>query len=800
MSVELERCILEQRLIQECTDVREGNAPAWLVTLGMEDWEMEKRMIIAESIDSASDYDQFLESKRLVSLPAGFDPTIVNDNAFDFQRDIVRWACKRGSAAIWAGTGMGKTLMQLMWSDNVAAHTGGNVLILCPLAVAEQTASEAEKFGIPGAEVRRDGSSFRITISNYQMLHKIKPEEFAGIVLDESSCIKHHEAKTRAAIMEFCAQIKFRLSCTATPAPNDYMELGTQAEFLGIMSRTEMLATFFTHDGGDTAIWRLKKHGVEKFWEWVASWAVLITKPSDLGYDDRAFLLPKLTHHEHVVEAEWSSDYLFPVEAKTIDERRKARRDSIRERCNLAAGIANSSIDKFVVWCDLNDESEMLAGLIDGAVEIAGKHSDDQKVQRMQDFTSGRTRVLVTKPSIAGWGMNWQHCHKMIFVGLSDSFEAMYQATRRCWRFGQTNPVDVHIVTSALEGAVVRNIKRKEEQYEVMVEGMVKYMRAINDCEIHAASKQEQPDDRDLREGAGWKAYLGDSCEVLREIPDNSIHYSIYSPPFASLYTYTNSIRDLGNSRNRSEFFVHYRYIVQQLYRVLKPGRLLSFHCMNLPISKEREGYIGIDDFRGDLIRIHKDAGFILHSEVVIWKDPVTAMQRTKALGLLHKQILKDSCRSRQGIPDYLITMLKRGDNHEPVAGPFTHYIGDNPPPNGGGTYSIDVWQRYASPVWMDINPSDTMQRDSARENDDERHICPLQLQVIERALDLWTNEGDVVLSPFMGIGSEGYVALRTGRRFIGCELKRSYWEQARRNLSIAAGSQQRALYSEVAR
>ena len=263
-----------------------------------------------------------------------------------------------------------------------------------------------------------------------------------------------------------------------------------------------------------------------------------------------------------------------------------------------------------------------------------------------------------------------------------------------------------------------------------------------------------------------YALYNGDSCEVLKGIPDNSIHYSIFSPPFASLYTYSNSERDLGNCRTTSEFYEQFMFIVSELYRVLMPGRLISFHCMDLPLSKERDGIIGIRDFRGELIKVFENAGFVLHSQVCIWKDPVTAMQRTKAIGLLHKQIKKDSCMSRQGIPDYLVTMRKPGENPEPV----THT---------NETFPVAVWQRYASPVWMDINPSDTLQASSAREEKDERHICPLQLGVIRRALNLWTNPNDIVLTPFLGIGSESYVALEMGRRAIGCELKTSYYNQA---------------------
>jgi len=282
--------------------------------------------------------------------------------------------------------------------------------------------------------------------------------------------------------------------------------------------------------------------------------------------------------------------------------------------------------------------------------------------------------------------------------------------------------------------------------------------------------------------GERYALYNGDSAELLKGLGDNSIHYSIFSPPFASLYTYSNSERDLGNCRTTEEFYTQFKYIVEDLYRVLIPGRLISFHCMDLPLSKERDGVIGLRDFRGELIRLFESCGFILHSQVCIWKDPVTAMQRTKAIGLLHKQLKKDSCMSRQGIPDYLVTMRKPGENPEPV----THT---------NDSFPVAVWQKYASPIWTDINPSDTLQHTSARDEKDERHICPLQLTVIRRALNLWTNPGDIVLTPFLGIGSESYVALEMGRRTIGIELKPSYFQQAVKNCASVVAMEQPTLW-----
>jgi DNA modification methylase len=311
----------------------------------------------------------------------------------------------------------------------------------------------------------------------------------------------------------------------------------------------------------------------------------------------------------------------------------------------------------------------------------------------------------------------------------------------------------------------MRNIKRKADQHKAMIDSMINKIKAVKPDGFTYATEHKT--------GEGWTMLLGDCVEAARTIADDSIHFSIFSPPFSSLYTYSQSERDMGNTRGDAEFFEHLSFLIYELFRVIISGRIVAVHCMNLPTSKERNGYIGIRDFRGDLIRAFLKHGFIYHSEVCIWKDPVTAMQRTKALGLLHKQLKKDSCLSRQGIADYLVVFRKPGDNPERV----THT---------NDSFSVDLWQRYASPVWFDINPSNTLQRESAREFNDERHIAPLQLQVIRRALDLWTNPNDLVLSPFAGIGSEGFESIKTGRRFMGIELKRSYFDQACANLANA--------------
>lgn len=727
-------------------------------------------------------YAEFLRTKGIRAQAAGIDPGELPESLFPFQRDIVRWSLRKGRTAIFADCGMGKTAMQLAWADRVVRECGVRVLILAPLAVARQTVGEGAKFGVPVTYVRDESSvgGPGVWITNYEMLSRFTPSRFDGIVLDESSILKSYDGKTRTTIIESFRNTAYRLACTATPAPNDFMELGNHAEFLGVMSRPEMLATFFVHDGGDTSQWRLKGHAQDAFWQWVCSWAVMIRKPSDLGYDDGAFVLPELRTHEHVVAADTEiarrAGLLFAQDARSLVDQREARKSSLPLRVEECARIVNATPGSWLVWCELNAEGDSLTKSIDGAVQVSGSDSHEDKADKMAAFTEGRTRVLVTKPSVAGFGMNWQHCHQVAFVGLSNSYEQFYQAVRRCWRFGQTMPVECHLVSSDAEGAVMANIQRKEADAVRMAEEMVRHMSEIQQAEMVGRDRDVATHAADVASGEGWTVHLGDCVDVARSMPPDSIDFSVFSPPFASLYTYSNSDRDMGNCRTHDEFFEHFSHLVPELLRVTKPGRLVSFHCMNLPTSKARDGIIGLTDFRGTLIRAFTAAGWVFHSEVVIWKDPVTAMQRTKALGLLHKQIKKDSCMSRQGIPDYLVTMRKPGDNVERVS----HTAEDFP---------VQLWQRFASPVWMDINPSDTIQFRSAREDNDERHICPLQLDVIRRALKMWSNPGDLVFSPFTGIGSEGYVAIEEGRRFVGAELKRSYWEQAAKNIAGAMPS-----------
>jgi len=715
-------------------------------------------------------YNQFLKKKEFQDVISGFECSNLPDKLFDFQKAITKWAIKRGRAAIFADTGLGKTMMQVAWADAIVKKENKQVLIVAPLCVAEQTVSEAKKLNIEVKYVRKYTND-KIMITNYEMIDyfkdKLDDNTIIGIVLDESSILKHQDSKTRNKILSLTNKTPYKLSCTATPSPNDFMELGSQAEFLGIMTTIEMLSMFFIHDSGETSKWRIKGHGKSKFWEWMSTWCVYIKRPSDIGYSDEGYNLPDLNiEHIRIGNA-------FTHQGKGLIDRHEAKRVTVQERVNKCVEIVNNSKESFIVWCHRNDESHMLSQLIKDSVEVKGSDSIDEKHDRIMDFTTGKVRVLITKPRIAGFGMNWQHCNQMAFVGLSDSYEQIYQSIRRCWRFGQKRNVNVYFIAHAREGAVLKNIKRKEEQAEQMSKELVIHMSEFQKRKVLSMEREKVNYETDKEQNGDWEMYLGDCVEVCKKLKDESIDYSIFSPPFASLYTYSNSNRDMGNSKTYDEFWKHFKFLIKDLFRILRSGRNISVHCMNLPISKARDGYIGIRDFRGDIIKSFQEEGFIYHSEAVIWKDPVLAMQRTKALGLLWKQLKKDSSMCRQGIPDYVVTFRKPGEN----ANPITHTAEEFP---------VDLWQHYASPCWMDIRQSNTLNGKFATENEDERHICPLQLDVIYRCLRLWSKEGDVVLSPFAGIGSEGFVAIQMKRKFIGIELKKSYWKFAIENLRIA--------------
>jgi DNA modification methylase len=751
------------------------------------------------------EYKDFLEKKFNIDIESGFKTNIkINDKLYDFQKDIVKWSLRKGRSAIFADCGLGKTPIQLEWSFHVNKKTKKPILIFAPLAVSKQTVREGKKFNIKVgiAEIESDIKS-GIYITNYEKLHKFDFSKISGIVLDESSILKSYSGKFRNEIIEKTKHIPYKLCCTATPAPNDYMELGNHAEFLGIMKRVEMLSMFFIHDSGQTQKWRLKGHAEFEFWKWLSHWSIVLRKPSDLGYKDGRFNLPKIHFKEHIIKSQRKpTDTLFILEARTLQDRQKARRETINDRVDYLSKLINGDDGQWLIWCNLNSESSELKNKIKDSVEVKGSDSEKHKEHSMLGFSNKEVNKLVTKPLIAGFGMNWQNCNKMAFIGLSDSYEQYYQAVRRCWRFGQKKEVYIHIIITEEEGQVLKNIRRKEKDAEKMYDNMVEHIRNLSIAEVRGLKKQKSAYKTDKIQTKNWTMILGDSVEEIKKIESNSIGYSIFSPPFAELYTYSNSDRDMGNSKNYDDFFIHFKFLAKELYRVVQPGRNLSFHCVDIPAMKERDGYIGLKDFPADLIdmfencnnqydkngELIKQEGFIYHSKHIIWKDPLIEATRTKSLGLMHKQIQKDSSRCRAGLPDYLITMRKPGECEIPIEHQdgITCYYGNDEPKISGIKYSHLVWQKYASPVWMDIRQSNTLNKVNARDGKDEKHICPLQLDVIARCLELWSYKGDVIYSPFAGIGSEGYQAILMNRKFLGCELKESYYKCAIDNLKMA--------------
>lgn len=721
-------------------------------------------------------YDDFIDQKLKIVSPSGFTPDTLNPHLMDFQHHIVLTALQKGRYAIFADCGMGKTIMQLSWADAVAIHTQKPVLILAPLAVIEQTIREASKFGIVAR--RWDDKSDQdspIVIANYEQLSNIDTGLFSGVVLDESSILKSFEGKYRNLIIDTFKSTPYKLACTATPSPNDPMELGNHSEFLGHMTHKEMLAMFFVHDGGETSKWRLKRPARKPFFNYVGSWAMVVSSPADIGFHETAnrFVLPDLVYETHEIETPVTKDgLLFNTGAVSATDFNEMLRSTMNERMSKAAEIANSlGDDQCIVWVNQNAESSMITKMIDGAIEVSGSDSAEFKSEAFSAFARGDVRVLVTKKKIAQFGLNFQNCHHQIFASLDFSFEGLYQAVRRSYRFGQKEAVHIHMLSVDAMSNVLDSIKRKEDQFKEMQREIV----AMTNEKL----EQKFYNVQDLKTDE-FLAMHGDCVQRIQEIESNSIDFSVFSPPFAELYTYSDDPRDMGNSKDYDQFLTQFQFLVRELARVIKPGRNIAVHCMDLPIQKGKEGFIGLRDFSGMIIDAFANEGFIYHSRVTIWKNPVVEMQRTKALGLLHKQVKKDSTMSRVGIPDYVLIFRNAGDNIEPVT---------------NTELDVDTWQQYASPVWMDIDYSDTLNARMGRGEEDEKHICPLQLQTIMRLVHLYTNKGETVLSPFMGIGSEGYQSLKMGRKFVGIELKASYYSAACSNLKSISNVEQKSLF-----
>lgn len=713
------------------------------------------------------DYSNFLESKKKTFIESGFEvnENELNSNLFDFQRFIVKTALKKGRFAIFADCGLGKTLMQLSWSNAVYNHTGKKVLILAPLAVSAQTKQEANKFGI-------DMNSFDIT--NYEQLSKIDCSVYSGVVLDESSILKNYNGSTKQLILDTFKNHKYKLACTATPSPNDHIELGNHAEFLNVTTSKEMVSIFFINDAfnKDHTIskWRLKKHSTKDFWNWVSSWSLMLSNPSDIGFIGDGYVLPELFMNELQIDVEKQSNgKLFNDIKVSATDFYKELKVTQENRVKAVAEILNNSTETFIVWIKSNEEEKELISLVPDAIAVNGSDKPELKEKRLLGFANQEFRILVTKTKIAQFGLNYQHCKNQIFLSFDFSFEGLYQAIRRSWRFGQKNNVNVTLVTVETMGNVIEAIKDKQIKFENMQKEMQRAMNEAN-AEIHATDENFRTE-----KGNNWTLVNGDSTQYIKTIQDNSIDYTFFSPPFSDLYMYSSDVRDLSNNSSYSEFFKHFEYMIPELLRITKEGRLLSMHCTQLSKSKGRDGKLEIIDFRGDLIRAMQKYGWTFHAEVAIWKDPKIIAQRTKNMQLLHATTKKDSTVNRMGFPDYLLTFKKDGVNENPV----------NHDKNG---IDFAYWCKIAEPIWLEgeIDASDVLSIRDAKAEHDEKHMTPTQKEPIKRLLELYTNPDDIVFSPFNGIGTEGYVSIENKRRYIGCELKESYFDLSCVNLKNA--------------
>lgn len=925
------------------------------------------------------EYLEFLATKQHKVGDCGkiIDRKLIHPKLFDWQKDITLWSLKKGLSAVFLDTGLGKTYISLEW----ARLMGENTLIVAPLSVARQTVRMAHEIDLEVKYVRSQSEVIgdnKLWITNYEMIDSFDYSKFGAIVLDESSILKSVGGHIRQRITELCSGIKYKLCCTATPAPNDYIELGNHTEFLGICKMSEMLATFFINANKEHTIeiegkmyrkkgsnkngteWRLKHHAEKTFFQWLSSWAITMTKPSDLGYDDDGFILPELKITPIFISSDYKpTDQLFFTELHGIGDRAKIRKDTILPKLkecvniitsnliyedrlchsqiknidthiilpieiNCANNLKNGMIEerqnklnetnnintnttlnirgntceqqnkiingmtdgendmlmiqhigktnlkhvnngtvktegkngyqntdlpenpmmpslinkkgsvqsvvqqvqvkeidgelstltmtmqralsvdcyapvvisesenskivqnysekqlnilnnKWVVWCGLDAEQHLLENIFgDYCVSVYGSLTPDEKEKRESEWREGNVPIMLTKTKIFGFGMNWQHCHNMIFFGLNDSWESYYQAIRREWRYGQKEPVNVYLILHDVETEIYQNVMRKDAMARRLKASLIEQIRDYEKGELGSDTQIKSEYKTETVKGENFIAMLGDSCERLKELSDNCIDMSVFSPPFAELFTYSASERDLGNSRDWTEFFSHFKFIIKELIRVTKPGRLACVHTSDIPAMAQKDGYIGIKDFPGEVIRAFEKEGWVLHGRCFVPKNPQSQAIRTHSSALLFVSLRRDSSDSRPALIDQILLFKKDGENDCPVL------------PVKNGDIDNETWIKWANGVWDGIRETDTLQFANARAADDEKHVAPLQLATIERCVKLYSNPKETILTPFLGIGSEAYVALKFGRKAIGIELKPEYFKVAVENLKFA--------------
>jgi DNA modification methylase len=716
-----------------------------------------------------TEYLEFLETKKRKVIKSGFkvDKKTLNRFLFDFQGYIVAKALEHGKYAIFADCGLGKTLMQLEWANQVSQKTKKPVLILAPLAVSKQTIQEGKKFKI---EVCKVGNG-NIQITNYEQLENIDVSVYSGVVLDESSILKNYTGKYKNLIIDLFKTTPYKLACTATPSPNDLNEIGNHSEFLDILDSQDMRSKWFVRDEGMNN-YRLKAHAKVDFYGWISSWATMITNPCDLGFDGSTYVLPRLDIIEYeIITKEKDNGLLFNTGSVNATDFNSELKRTETDRLDKVIEICKSSKGQILIWVKQNRESEYLLKRLQDCKEVKGSDSVDRKESTLLGFANNEFRILITKAKIAQFGMNFQNCNIQIFPSLDFSFESYYQQVRRSYRFGQKNNVEIHLIKTDTMENVGKKIEQKERQFLEMQQEM---NENINKQTYGLLNEYERKEFRN----EDVLLIKGDSCIEVKSIPDNSVDLIIFSPPFSSLFTYSNYIHDMGNNENHEAFFKQYSYLLKDLYRILKPGRLMCCHTKDLGVYKNSSGYTGMYDFTGEHTKAVLNQEFKLHSKITIWCDPVLEMQRTKTQRLLYKTVTSDSTKTGIGMAEYITIFKKWDGSDESNWEPVKNLTKKN--------FPLDTWQKWASPVWMDIKRTDVLNNREGTDMGDEKHIAPLQLEVIHRLVNLYTNEGEVVFTPFLGIGSEIFKSVQNGRKGIGIELKDSYFDVACKNITKA--------------
>lgn len=722
------------------------------------------------------EYQEFLKTKQRKIIESGFEipDSELNPMLFDFQKYIVKRALKAGKFAVFSDTGTGKTAIQLEWANKVSERAQKPVLILAPLAVSGQTIKEAKKFNLHCEKLKSDVFGFGVYITNYEQIDNVDCSAFSGIVLDESSILKNYNGATKELILQSFYKTPFKLACTATPSPNDDLELGNHAEFLNVMSSQDMRAIFFTTEKSrnDGNKYRLKKHGVNDFFAWVNSWAVMISKPSDIGFDDNGYNLPKLNMIERSVSVEmtdFENGLLFKNTNVSATVFNSELKDTCIERMNEVAKIVNTEKpnETFLIWINRDIEGELLRKLIPDAIEVSGSMKNDEKESKLLGFANNEFRVLITKKKIAQYGLNFQYVKNpnMIFASLDFSFEGTYQAIRRMYRFGQTNKVNVYLITIATMENVKKAIQEKESKFLRMRQSMITQLNKNKSYDI-------KPVERDEVKTNYFEVVKGDSTELITEIPDGKVDFTFFSPPFSNMYVFSDAVQDLSNCTEYDEFIKHFEFIIPELHRITKDGRMVAMHIMQTTTLKGADGYYSIVDFRGDVIRLFQKYGFYFHAEITIRKDPQLAAVRTKNHQLMWGTTKKNSLIVRPGLADYIVVMRKGKD------------VDIENAVNRG--IPFHKWCEYAEPVWMDVNESDTVKYRDAKGDSDERHITATQKEPIKRLLMMYTNAGDVCYTPYSGSGTELAEFIKADCYGIAHELKDSYYKESVKNAKIA--------------